>query len=599
MVAAALRGTGLGWGLRHPPHFDERVFVENARQMAERGDLDHRYYEYPGLFFHLLRPVLALGEGGETSAQHYRLARGMVAAFGVLGCAVTYLLGRALAGPVVGLVGALLVAVSPVAVHTAHMVRPDVVLQVFVTAALVALVHLGPRLRHDALAGGLVGMSVAVKFSGAFLLPAYLLRRALAPGPRLRGALLAGAVGAVVFVAATPYALVNAREFVAGVETQVGYHYEEGEGGSAPGFGLAAAYALVWLRALGAPAAVLALAGLALALRDDPRRWLPLLALPLVTLAVMATQRFLFWRHLLPSLAVPALLSALAIEALAAAAARRARLPPPALTTALAVLVAAVPLARSLEYVRDIARPGTKDLALDWARSHVPDGARVLSSVERLGLDPRRLEVTEVARLGPHDGPLVLEMDFVFATGADDAHALAGLVERGHFVPESAVAGPTLRVLTPPAAARPAYRLLPLASDQLRASENSNERAHASDGDPATLWRTEDPQRPGDWLAAELRESARLARIELLLGPHVRFAARELQVAVSADGIAWTDVRSRPARPPVAGQRPEQGPLSQVLVLTPPVATRFVRVGLRRSGAHRWGVAELRLFALP
>jgi hypothetical protein len=61
----------------------------------------------------------------------------------------------------------------------------------------------------------------------------------------------------------------------------------------------------------------------------------------------------------------------------------------------------------------------------------------------------------------------------------------------------------------------------------------------------------------------------------------------------------WTDVRSRPARPAVGAQRPEAGPASQVLVLTPPVRTRFLRVGLRRSGAHRWGVAELRLFALP
>jgi hypothetical protein len=58
-------------------------------------------------------------------------------------------------------------------------------------------------------------------------------------------------------------------------------------------------------------------------------------------------------------------------------------------------------------------------------------------------------------------------------------------------------------------------------------------------------------------------------------------------------------VRSRPARPPAGAQRREAGPASQVLVLTPPVSTRHVRVGLRRSGAHRWGVAELRLFALP
>src|SRR6185436_2496662 len=121
VLAACLRFASLDWGLRHPPHPDETVFVENARQMAERGDLDHRYYEYPGLVFHLLRPVLAFAPAGGPRA--YLLARGLMAAFGVLACAATFVLGRALSGPAAGLTAALLVAVSPLAVHTAHMVR--------------------------------------------------------------------------------------------------------------------------------------------------------------------------------------------------------------------------------------------------------------------------------------------------------------------------------------------------------------------------------------------------------------------------------------------------------------------------------------------
>lgn len=575
------------------------MFVENVRLMAERGDLDHRYYEYPGLFFHLLRPVLALAPEPDPGAQAYRLARGVVAAAGVLACAAVYVLGRGLAGPAVGLIGALLVAVSPVAVHTAHMVRPDVVLQVFVTAALVALLRVGPRLRSDALAGGLVGLAMAVKFSGAFLLPSYLLRRMLAAGPRLKGGLLAAAVGAALFAAATPYALINAREFAAGVQTQVGHHYEEDEGLLPPGLGLGPAYARVWVRALGLPAVALALGGVVLALRADARRWLPLLVLPLVTLAVMASQRFLFWRHLLPSLAVPALLAALAIEALSAAAARRMGAPPPALAAVLGLGVAAVPFARSLDYVRDVARPSTRDRALDWAQAHLAPGARILSTVESLGLDARRLELTELPRLGPHDRPLVLEMDYVLATPADDAAVLEGLREAARFEPESPVSGRPIRVLAVPGAVRPAFRPRPISADLVHVSENPGDVALLCDGDVGTLWRTDDPQRPGDWLAVEMPDAALLGRIELALGPHARFAARELQVAVSGDGARWTDVRSRPARPAVDRQRKEAGPASQVLVLTPPVRTRFVRVGLRRSGAHRWGVAELRLFALP
>lgn len=591
MLAAALRFTGLGWGLRHPPHGDERVFVENVQQMVEQDDFDHRYYEYPGLFFYLLRPLLA--RAGEPGPRAYLIARGVVAAFGVLGCAAVYVLGRRLAGPAVGLVGALLLAVSPVAVHTAHMVRPDVVLQVFVTIGLVALLRVGPRPRHDALAGALIGLATAVKFSGAFLVPSYLLRRALAPGPRVKGVLLAATAGLTVFLLATPYALINAREFVAGVQTQVGYHYEEGEGAFASGLGMAPAYALAWVRALGLPAALLALGGAVVALRADARRWLPLIALPVVTLTVMATQRFLFSRHLLPSLAVTALLAGLAVERLARAASRRIDVPPAVLTAGLGLLAATVPFVQSAEYVRDIARPGTRDLALDWVEAHVPDGARVLSTVERLGLDARRLEVTEGPRLLPADHPWTAEMDYVLATTADDPQAVDGLVERARFEPASDVAGPVIRALAVPASVRPAHRLLALSPEMLRSSENPAELPRAVDGTIETLWRTDDPQRPGDWVAVALPEPTVVSRVELLLGPHGRFAARELQVAVSEDGVSWIEVRSRPVRPAVDRQRPEKGPASQVLVLVPGVKTRFVRVGLRRSGAHRWGIAEL------
>jgi hypothetical protein len=572
------------------------VFVENAQQMAARGDLDHRYYEYPGLFFHLLRPALA--GLPEASPAAYLRARGVVAASGVLASALTYVLGRVLAGPAVGLLGALLVAVSPLAVHTAHMVRPDGVLQVFVTAALLALLRVGQRRRDDAAAGAWIGAALAVKFSGAFLWPSYALRRVLVPGPRATGALLAVATAAVVFAATTPYALVHAPAFLSGVRTQVGYHYEEGEGLPAD-LGLAPAYALAWGRALGLPASALAVAGAVLVLRRDPRRWLPLIALPLVTLAVMATQRFLFWRHLLPSLAVPALLAAVGGEALAAALAARlgwARAP---VTAVLALAVAAVPAMRSVEYVRAIARPGTRDRAVDWAAAHLAPDARVLCTVERLGLPAGRWEVVESAALGPHDAPLALEMDAVLATAADDAGALAGLTEAARFDPDSEVSGPAIRALLVPPSARPSYRPLELAAARLSASENAGEIARAADGSRDTLWRTADPQRPGDWIAVELPAAARLGRVELLLGADARFAARELQLAISADGAAWTDVRTRPARPAVDAQRPALGPVSQVLVVAPPVTARFVRLGLRRSGAHRWGIAELRLFALP
>ena len=56
LLAAALRFTGLSWGLRHRPQLDERFYVANVGHMLNRGDLDHGFYQYPGFFYYLLAP---------------------------------------------------------------------------------------------------------------------------------------------------------------------------------------------------------------------------------------------------------------------------------------------------------------------------------------------------------------------------------------------------------------------------------------------------------------------------------------------------------------------------------------------------------------
>src|SRR5438128_3802805 len=58
-LAAYLRFSGLDWGHRHPMHTDEQLFVENAVAMLDAGDLDHRFYRYPGLFIYMLAAGIA------------------------------------------------------------------------------------------------------------------------------------------------------------------------------------------------------------------------------------------------------------------------------------------------------------------------------------------------------------------------------------------------------------------------------------------------------------------------------------------------------------------------------------------------------------
>ena len=583
VVAAALRVVGLDWGLRHPPHGDESAFVLNVHRMIVEGDLDHRYYEYPGLFFYVLYPFLRMVMGSEPpTPAAYLAARAVVAACGVAAVALQFAFARHLvtAGP--ALFSAALLAVSLVAVQTAHSVRPDVALQALYLVALIAMLRLDGRAPAALRAGAALGAAAAIKFSGVFLVPALIARRLLVPGRRARGLLLAGAAAAATFVVASPYSVLHLGEFVEGVETQVSHHYEESPDPELVKSyrDMVVLYLGIWARALSMPATVLSILGL-LAVARAPRRWGPLLLVPVTAIAVFATSQVRHDRFLLPALVVAFALAAAGWAEVWSVSRRLAVL--------VAVVALALPLLASIRYLRDVSRPGTGDRAIDWAASALPEGARVLTRLD-LGLDQSRVEVFKVPRLDRR--VQVLASDLVFATHRDDAFPLAGLVPTATFHPTGRYDGPPITAWSVPDAMRPQRAAIALAGATLTSSSGAATLPAAIDGRPDTWWHTDEIQQAGDFLAVELGREADLSGIELGLDREPRFAARELQVQVRAGG-SWT-------RPPWVHGRtlPEDQrlPASQVLLLLRPVRADAIRLVLTRNGGRRWGIAELALW---
>ena len=139
ILAATLRLIGLGWGSRHRALGDESDFVDNVAQMLVHHDLDHRFYEYPGFFLYLLAPGQWLTGAPYNTFPAYLAGRLLVVGFGVASVGLVYLLGLRLRDQRTGLVAALLLAVSPVDVDTAHMIRTDVPLETFLLLGLLAL----------------------------------------------------------------------------------------------------------------------------------------------------------------------------------------------------------------------------------------------------------------------------------------------------------------------------------------------------------------------------------------------------------------------------------------------------------------------------
>lgn len=574
LLAAALRFTALGWGLRHTPHLDEQFFVENVRGMLARGDLDHRFHEYPGLVFYLLLPVVAAVDRTTLAREGYLLARGLVAAFGVASVGLVYVLGRTLAGRAAGLAAALLLAVSPIEVQTAHMVRTDVVLETFVLLAMLAFVRVGKELRWDLWSGAAIGAATALKFTGVLVAPSYLARRLVAPGPRVARVLIAAAVSLAVFAVCSPYTLLHFQDFVSGAQSQVSHHYVVRPRGEQSYRGMLLTYGQVLAKGLGVAGLALVAAGAA-AVRGDWRRWLPLAVFPVLAVALFSTAEVNRDRYVLSAMGVLAVFAGAAVAWLAG----RSR----GLALAVTLLAAGGPLLQSLRYLAAIARPGTRDLAVDWVQAHVPERARVLTTLPELGLDRGRYEVLAFDGYDERAAVLAPFADIVVTTQEQP-----GLQAVTRMAPPDPNAGPPI-VLSRPVAPRRLRPIL-LGPGAVTASESVEQVPGMLDGDPTTRWTTAGPQAPGNWIEVRLGKTRPLAGVELLLADRPRLHAANLHVFTQGADGAWQRVRVVEGRPPIDEQL--GGQPSQLLLFraAPTEAIRLAQVGRR---VRSWSVAEL------
>ncbi len=627
LLGAVLRFAHLDWGLRQLPHMDEQYFVRNVERMLRTGSFDHGFYEYPGLLFYLLAPVLAaVGVSDPPGATAYLAARALVAACGVLALGLAYVFVARLAGRPAAFVALVLLAVSPVHVASAHMLRADVVLEALVMLAFIALLRLGADWRDDLRAGAAGGLCLGLKFSAGLLALPFLAQRLLRPGPRLRGLVLAGLAAAAVFVCVSPYAVLRSAAFREGAATQLAYHYQERDAPQAPYLARLAGYAGVWPKALGPVGALLALVGLGLVLTGRPRpldaqdlarssprgsalfeftrralelnpprpalrtrELLPFLLLPPLTAAVFATTGYHFDRHMLPSMAVVALLAGYAVQVLYDRSA----------TLALLLGCAAVvpPLVTSTRYVEAIGRPGTRERAAAWLQAHVPPGARVLSAVPQFTLDAERFELRQERLIGPLAGLVARSSDVVVSVPKDEPPGLLDALPTTVLIePANAFEGPPIAIRLVPPGQRLLTRPIALAGATLRASARAEALQALRDGRLDSFWDVPTTSGRDEWLSVTWPAPVQVARVELSLGARPHDAGRRLRVLISRDGQRFEPVASVSGRPSVRKQRAGDEPASEVLLLVP-VSLRALRIerrgGERQAAFPRWSVAEL------
>jgi 4-amino-4-deoxy-L-arabinose transferase-like glycosyltransferase len=328
VVALALRLVGDRFGL--PAHYlwDEPTIVNRAVRMGN-GDLNPHFFYYPGLTFYITfiaeAALYVVGHVTHAypstsayaiayftdSTPFYVVGRVLAAFFGAGTCVVTYLVGKRFFAPVVGLIGAAVVALSPVAVANGHFTTLDVPMAFFTMLAYLGIWQVYARgSRSDyLLAGAAIGLGIATKYLPGLLLVSLVLAHVLRTrretgrwqSRRHDVALLAWGVGATVVATfiTSPYTFLDWRSAIRDYSAQSALSGVSQSSTAPINFGPYLTASLPW--SVGWPAYLAALAGLVAVVRARGARRLELLlflSFPALFFLVIGSAHQPFTRYL-------------------------------------------------------------------------------------------------------------------------------------------------------------------------------------------------------------------------------------------------------------------------------------------------------------
>ena len=399
LLALVVRLVGISWGLPAVYHIDESTLVRAAMGMRF-GDLNPHFFDWPSLykylcyflfaFFIKLRVPFQIAFGTETmrqllpfwwgsTAPFYLLARLLTAVFDLGSVFLVFLIGRRLYGRRVGLLAALLMALSAAAVHAVHYNRLEIPTTFFLLASFLVSIDIMEkgRWRDYLLAGLFAGFAASTKYNGALiivsLVAAHFLRLPkLGPfGHLLRNIeklLLSGLAAVAGFLLGTPFAVLDWRTFWSKIPEK-GFLWQFGHMG----------HGLNWWKYTYGPfrqdwgilMLLLFLGGVVHILREWRRRSILLLIFPVFYFVYVGSWGIVRGHYLLPLYPFLAVAAAYFFYSFL--------WPRLGQVASIFVLAACLLVPVSLIVDEDVSglRGDTRNLARDWVLKNIPPGSRI------------------------------------------------------------------------------------------------------------------------------------------------------------------------------------------------------------------------------
>ena len=399
VLGAVLRFVPIWFGLpfdRARP--DEETAIGHAVAVLG-GDPNPHFFDWPSLTFYLFAAAFAVAswihrlfsfDPALTVNEQYLIARGVVALAGTLTILVLFALARSVAGDTTALIGSFFLAVATLHVRESHFAMTDVLMTLFVTAALTLLVRAlttKTDTRSDQAigiamflgAGFAGGLAASTKYSGAAILGAlaaaqYVVARNACRTP-WKSQMWAPALAFIVafgcgFVAATPSSLIDYRSFSSGLVFDV-THLSTGHAGPDLGRGWSYHFKRSLPTALGLPVFIAAILGAIRLATISGRGALITGAFCAALYVLLAPGRTVFFRYILPIVPVACLYAAVAVHDAADWLARRAHVSSRAPVVPLAMAISVPTFVNSVWMDALLAKTDTRVLAGRWLAARV------------------------------------------------------------------------------------------------------------------------------------------------------------------------------------------------------------------------------------
>lgn len=208
------------WGITHEIYTDENKVISTSVLLAQGKQKPLLYPKgsyYPHLYHYVLGaaflPAALLDApypGSGTSVDAYTLiARIITALLGTATIFVTYKIGKELQSPMLGIIGALLLAVLPLHVKYSHYTHVDIPLTFITSLTVLASIYVWKRgdIKFYVTTGILTGMSGSVHYTGFVVGIALLIAHAIRMRNH-RNIFIALLCIPIAFAATTPYTLI-------------------------------------------------------------------------------------------------------------------------------------------------------------------------------------------------------------------------------------------------------------------------------------------------------------------------------------------------------------------------------------------------------